>query len=66
MNKGEQLHIERLDGVSNRESQTDDVTVVWCALKSIENDETEMVIVGWYEHACVYRYYQSSVGSLLD
>lgn len=57
MNEGEQFHIERLDGVSRQELLTQNVTVVWCAHKPGGNT----VIVGWYEHATVYRYYQSSI-----
>ena len=60
MNKGDQFHIERLEGVSRQEVQTEDVTVVWCALKPTEDGTQETVIVGWYEHALVYRYYQNS------
>ena len=52
-----QFHIERLEGVSRQEASTDGVTVVWCAL----NPDGETVIVGWYENATVYRYYQDSM-----
>ena len=58
MNKGDQFHIERIEGVSHQETQTEDVTVVWCAPNS-----GDTVIVGWYEHATVYRYYQESCGT---
>jgi hypothetical protein len=57
MNQSDQFHIERIDGVSRQESQTENVTVVWCALKP----SGETVIVGWYENATVYRFYQSSI-----
>ncbi|MBQ5712816.1 MAG: tetratricopeptide repeat protein, partial [Oscillospiraceae bacterium] len=57
MNQSEQFHIERIEGTSRQETQTEDVTVVWCALKP----SGDTVIVGWYEHATVYRYYQSSI-----
>ncbi len=63
MNKGDQFHIERLEGVSRQEAQTEDVTVVWCALKPSDEGTKETVIVGWYEHAQVYRYYQNSFRS---
>ena len=57
MNKGNQFAIERIDKSAAKTDTIDDVTVVWCAL----NDSNETVIVGWYEHATVYRYYQESV-----
>ena len=63
MNTGDQFHIERMDGVSRQEVQAEDVTVVWCALKPAEDGTKETVIVGWYEHALVYRYYQNSFRS---
>lgn len=59
MNKGEQFHIERLEGVSRQESQAENVIVVWCALKP----SGDTVIVGWYEHATVYRFFQSKCGT---
>ena len=55
MNKGDQFHIERIEGVSRQDMQAENVTVVWCASKS-----GETVIVGWYENATVYRYFQDS------
>ena len=63
MNKGDQFHIERMEGVSRQEAQAEDVTVVWCALKPTEDGTQETVIVGWYEHALVHRYYQNSFRS---
>lgn len=59
MNYGEQLHIERMEGVSHQEAVAEDALVVWCALKP----SGDTVIVGWYEHATVYRYFQSSCGT---
>lgn len=44
------LHIERLEGVSQRDESATDVTVVWCASR---DDKT--VIIGWYENATVHR-----------
>ena len=44
------MHIERLEGVSTRDQLATDVTVVWCASR---DDKT--VIVGWYENASAYR-----------
>lgn len=63
MNKGDQFHIERMEGVSRQEAQAEDATVVWCALKPTEDGTQETVIVGWYEHALVHRYYQNSFRS---
>ncbi len=57
MNKGNQFAIERIDESASKTSAVEDVSVVWCAL----NDSNETVIVGWYEHATVYRYFQDSV-----
>ena len=53
----EQMHIERIDKKFAKQESGDDVTVVWCA-KHPEKGET--VIVGWYEHATVFRYLEYS------
>ena len=50
----EQMHIEKLDKVYAQQGKAEDIIVVWCALD--ENNKT--VVVGWYEHATVYRYLQ--------
>lgn len=57
MNKGEEFAIERIDGAVTKTSEVDDVTIVWCAL----NNSNKTVIVGWYEHATVYRNFHDSV-----
>ena len=57
MNKGEKFSIERIDPEASRSDCVDDVTVVWCAA----NEHNQTVIVGWYEHATVYRCYQEAV-----
>ena len=57
MNRGNQFAIERIDESASKADEVDDVTVVWCA----RNDSNETVIVGWYEHATVYRHFQESV-----
>ena len=57
MNKGDQFAIERIDKSASKRDEIEDVTVVWCAL----NESNETVIVGWYEHATVYRYFNESV-----
>ena len=48
----EQMHIEKLDRVYRQQDQAEDITVVWCAIHPARGT----VIVGWYEHATVYRY----------
>lgn len=45
-----QLHIEKIDINFKDKDKIDDVTVIFCANNSIKT-----VIVGWYEHATVYR-----------
>jgi hypothetical protein len=50
----EKMHIEKLDKVYSQQEEADDIVVVWCA----SNDENKTVVVGWYEHATVYRYLQ--------
>ena len=50
----DQMHIEKLDKVYRQQDEADDITVVWCA----SDDEKGTVVVGWYEHATVYRYMQ--------
>lgn len=59
MNQSDQFHIERLEGTSRQDAAAEDVTVVWCAHKP----SGETVIVGWYEHATVYRYYLHSMAT---
>ena len=51
----EQMHIENLDKVYSQQDEADDITVVWCA----SSDENKTVVIGWYEHATVYRYLQN-------
>ena len=54
----EQMHIEKLDKVyRHQEEAADDITVIWCA--SHPNRGT--VVVGWYEHAVVYRELQDMI-----
>ena len=49
-----QLHIERIDTCAKNLNELDDVLVVWCATK----ERNEYKVVGWYQHAWVYRFYQ--------
>lgn len=54
-----QMHIEKLPGVDPSAEVAEDVLVVWCAKK--EGNDSRTVVVGWYKHAKVYRYYQEAV-----
>lgn len=47
------LHIEKIEGCENavKSEYVDDVLVVWCALAYAN----EMVVVGWYKNAKVFR-----------
>lgn len=57
-NKGKQnqLHIERLEGVSEDAEETDNVLVIWCAKDPAQG---KSYIVGWYKNATVCRHYYS-------
>ncbi len=57
MNPGEKFSIERIDKEAKNLAAIEDVTVVWCANKT----HNQNVIVGWYEHATFYREYQDCV-----
>lgn len=61
MNHGDRFSIERIDHTASKSDKIEDVTVVWCAI----NNHNQTVIVGWYEHATVYRHYQSSAVTVL-
>ena len=50
---GERLNLARVEDVSDDVDKIDDVTVVFVA-----TNENGRYIVGWYEHAEMYRYYQ--------
>ena len=47
-----QLHIERIQRGAT--DFLDDVLVIWCALR----EQNLPVVVGWYQHAEVFRHYQ--------
>lgn len=57
--RSNQLHIEKIDGCSacGGEPAVDDVLVVYCATHPMHNFTT---VVGWYEHATVFREYQAA------
>lgn len=56
--KRNELHIEKINGCSEFMNQplVEDVTVIWCATTMLN----ETSIVGWYNHATVYRHYQTA------
>lgn len=49
-----QLHIERVEGISKDEDIAENVLVIWVAKK---NQASKNTIVGWYKNATVGRYY---------
>ena len=53
MHTGNELHIERYDKILKSFDEVKDVTVVWVA-----SDGKSSKIVGWYEHAVMYRFGQ--------
>ena len=53
----EQMHIEKLDKVYKQQDEAEDITVVWCS----SHPTRGTVVVGWYEHATVYRYLQEMI-----
>lgn len=53
MHYGNELHIERYDKILKSFDEVRDMTVVWVA-----SDGGGCKIVGWYEHATMYRFWQ--------
>lgn len=49
-----QLHIEKIEGVSASDNSADGVLAVWCA----RADTNRSTVVGWYKNATVYREYE--------
>ena len=47
---GQQLNLERVDKIAENADAVQDVTIIWVANRKI---------VGWYEHAEIFRYWQS-------
>ena len=56
---GERLNLARVEDVPDDVDKIDDVTVIWVA-----TNDTGRHIVGWYEHADMYRYYQEFYDSV--
>lgn len=50
--RSRKVHIERIDKGARHAPQIDDVLVIWCAMT-----QDGLRIVGWYQHATVYREY---------
>ena len=50
-----QLHIEKLEGITQEDDIAEDVLVIWVAKRNINEKNT---IVGWYKNATVGRYYE--------
>lgn len=55
-NKG-QFHIEHFEDVRSNAEEVEDTIIIWCA--PLTSGKT--VIVGWYENATMYRFYQQSI-----
>lgn len=53
MHQGKEIHIERYDKIPDNHSEIEGMTVVWVA-----TGENGPRIVGWYEHATMYRFWQ--------
>lgn len=51
--RGKRLNLARVENVADHVDKIEDVTVVWTA-----TNDTGRYIVGWYEHAEMYRYYK--------
>lgn len=52
--RGKRLNLARVENVADHVDKIEDLTVVWTA-----TNNTGRYIVGWYEHAEMYRYGQS-------
>lgn len=50
-----QLHIEKLEGITKDDDIAENVLVIWVAKRNINEKNT---IVGWYKNATVGRYYE--------
>lgn len=57
----ERLNLARVEDVPDDVDKIDDVTVIWVA-----TNDTGRHIVGWYEHAEMYRYYQYFEDSIVE
>ena len=48
-----QIHIERIEGVSKPDNFAEGILVVWCS-----KYDNKTVVVGWYKNAIVFRHYR--------
>ena len=62
-----ELHIEKIAGCEmlKKEDSAEDVLVIYCA-KYPFAEKNETYVVGWYQHATVYRYYECATFQLED
>lgn len=58
---GERLNLARVEDVPDYVNKIDDVTVIWVA-----TNDTGRYIVGWYEHAEMYRYYHCFKDNIVE
>ena len=58
----ENMRIERLQGVTKKDTEVEDVLVVWVA----KDNKQKNKIIGWYKNATVYRKYDSFSINNLD
>lgn len=56
---GSELNLARIEDVGSEAEKLEDVTVVWVARSTVRK------IVGWYEHATVYRFMQEFTNDVL-
>lgn len=63
-NRANNLHIEKIDGCEamKNEEYADDVLVIWCATRQ----QNDIKIVGWYNHATVFRQYRNRIATFLN
>lgn len=61
MHYGDELHLERLKDVSRNDATAEDITVVWVA-----TDGKASKIIGFFEHATMFRYWQTKFDSTID
>ena len=57
------INIERLEGVTARDAEAEDVLVVWCSKKP---NKSWVSIVGWYKHATVLPSREELIHGLND
>lgn len=60
-NRGQTIHIEKLDGKCKNKDSIDGVTVVWVA-----TDGISCKIVGWYKNATIYRHYKNTIAPVMN